>query len=403
MIAVMLTFAIASLSATIIFPILAPLFLDPEQSIIKTSVPANIRSILLGFFLASFPLAQFIFSPICGEFADRRGRKPVFIVTLAFETIGYTLCALAIWWHYLSLFFLGRFLTGLAAGNMSVCLATLADLAETEKKRAQYFSYGAALAGVMFVLGPFIGGKLADGKISLFFNPAFPMWIGAFLGVCNLLVMVFLFKETLKQKCKKAFDPIASIHNVQMALKTGAVRELYVIYFFFLFGWNMLYQFLPALMVQEFQSTISEIGNISALAGGVWIMGTILIHLIARTRLENKYIVFISLLIFSFTTVFIPVPLTMTGFVVLTGVAVFFAGGIWPLFTSAISNAAADGMQGKVLGISQSIQSLSMMLAPFLGGFFLQAHSQVPFVVGAISTLLAAGLLTKTHRIHFKT
>lgn len=399
----MLTFAIGSLSATIIFPILAPLFLDPAESIVKVGVPDNIRAILLGFFLASFPLAQFIFSPLCGELSDKRGRKPIFLITLGLEALGYAFCALAISWHNLSLFFLGRFVTGLAAGNMTVCLATIVDLAGDEKKKVRYFSYGSALAGAMFVLGPFLGGKLADKEVVEFFNPAFPMWVGACLAVCNLLVMLVVFRETIHEKCDKPFDPVAAVHNVQLAFRTGAVRDLYTIYFFFLFGWNMLYQFLPAIMVQEFHSTTSFIGNVSALAGIVWVGGTLLINLLARTRLEAKSIVLVCLLLFSFVTVFIPLPYKINSFLWLTGIAVFCAGGVWPLFTGAISNAADQKIQGKVLGVSQSIQSLSMMMAPFMGGFFLQAHSKVPFAVASLATLLASGLITKTKTTFFQT
>ncbi len=403
LLAVMITFALASLSATIIFPILAPLFLDSGQSLIRENIPPNVRAILLGFFLASFPLAQLIFSPLCGEFSDKKGRKPVFLVTIALEIFGYALCAIAIMWHHLSIFFIGRFFTGLAAGNMTVCLATIVDLAENEKKKVRYFSYGSALAGVMFVLGPFIGGKLADKEISSFFNAAFPMWAGAILATLNLLIMAFLYKETLKEKCDKPFDPLGAFHNLQLAFRTQAVRDLYILYFFFLFSWNMLYQFLPAVLVQEFHSSTSVIGDVSALAGCIWIVGTILINLIARTKIEAKYIVLVSLLIFSFTSVFIPSPNTMRGFLITTGIAVFFAGGIWPLFTGAISNAADQKIQGKVLGLSQSIQSLAMMLAPLIGGFFLQAHSKIPFIVSSISALIAAGLLTKTRRAFFQT
>lgn len=402
LVAVMLTFAIASLSATIIFPILAPLFLDPQYSIVSDIIPKEMRSILLGFFLASFPFAQFLFSPLCGEFADKKGRKPIFLITLALEVIGYFLCGLGIAWRILTLLFIGRLLTGLAAGNMSVCLATIVDLAENEKKKVRYFSYGSALAGVMFVLGPFIGGKLADPTLSTLFSPAFPMWIGMALAVANFFVMLLLFRETLAEKCSLPFDPISAPHNIQLAFKTRAVRDLYAIYFFFLFGWNMLYQFLPAVMVQEFQSSTSWIGDVSALAGLVWILGTFSINLLARTRLQAKSLAFFSLLIFSFVTIFIPMPLSMISFMLVTGVAVFFAGGVWPLFTGAISNAADQKIQGKVLGISQSVQSLSMMLAPLLGGFFLQAHSQVPFAVASISILLSAGLLTKSRRVYFQ-
>ena len=81
---------------------------------------------------------------------------------------------------------------------------------------------------------------------------------------------------------------------------------------------------------------------------------------------------------------------------ILTAIAVFCIGAAWPIFTGAISNAADQGIQGKILGISQSIQSLSMMLAPFFGGFFLQAHSSVPFAISATAALIAAALLTKT-------
>jgi MFS family permease len=83
-------------------------------------------------------------------------------------------------------------------------------------------------------------------------------------------------------------------------------------------------------------------------------------------------------------------------------IGVFFAGGVWPIFTGAISNAAEQSIQGKVLGLSSAIQSLSMMLAPLLGGFFLQVHSQIPFMISAAATLIAILLLFRTKRTHFK-
>ena len=71
-------------------------------------------------------------------------------MTLVLEIIGYVLSGAGIQYHHLSLLFLGRFITGLGAANFSVCLATLADISYDEKSRARYFSYGSAIAGVMF-------------------------------------------------------------------------------------------------------------------------------------------------------------------------------------------------------------------------------------------------------------
>jgi len=394
--AVLTTFAISSLSATIVFPILAPLFLSSTDSIISSSSPQYVRAILLGFFLASFPLAQFLLSPLIGEFADRKGRKQAFLITLMLEVIGYGLAAYGIMKLNLILLFLGRFITGLAAGNMSVCLATIVDLSPNEKTKVKYFSYGSAVVGVMFVLGPFIGGKLSDPTINPLFTKDFPMWIGTGLAVVNLMVMWTLFKETLEVKSEEAFHPMQALNNIALAFRTKQVRDLYIIYFFFLFSWNMIYQFIPALMVEIFSSTSSVIGDVSAMMGLVWILGTISLSFLIHTKLKIKNFLFFAFILFSFTAILIPIPHKLIFFLIIVSISVFFAGAMWPIFTGAISNAADQAIQGKVLGLSQSVQSLSMMLAPFLGGFFLQAHTSVPFAVSAISALIAAGLLTKT-------
>lgn len=397
MIAVLLTFAISSLAATIVFPIFAPLFLSSTESIFAQAIPVSIRSILLGFFLASFPLAQFLFSPIVGEFADRKGRKVAFIITILLEVVGYAIVAMGIEWQHLSLLFIGRFITGAAAANMTICLVTLVDLSPNEKTRIRYFSYGSAVAGVMFVLGPFIGGRLSDPDLSPLFTPSFPMWVGAALALVNFLIMLLLFRETRREETIHPYDPLQSLHNVQTALHTGRVKHLYLTYFFFLFAWNMIYQFMPAVLVEEFGSTSSLIGNISAFMGFVWIVGTICIRLLLHTGLKMHYILLASLVIFALAAFFIPIPKHMLAFLLITATAVFFAGGMWPMFITIISHTVEPSVQGKVMGFTQSIQSFTMMLAPFLGGFLLQAHGTIPFAISALSALIAAALLLKVH------
>jgi|JI9StandDraft_1071089.scaffolds.fasta_scaffold04618_7 DHA1 family tetracycline resistance protein-like MFS transporter len=354
-------------------------------------------SIFFGFFLGAFPLAQFIFAPILGEYADSRGRRRIFLITLIVEVVGYALSGFAIQERHLSLLFMGRFLTGFAAGNMSVCLATLADLSKNEKTRTRYFGLGAAVAGTMFVLGPFLGGKLSDHTLYKYFSLAFPMWVGAFLAFCNLLFVFFFFKETLQEKHKKPLDPISSLHNIQKAFSNKQIQGLYLLYFFFLLGWNMLYQFLPALMVEKFHASSAKIGNLSALMGVIWIVGALALVFLKHAHISKKKLALASLLIFALATIFLPFPDRLSFFVLSSGVAVFCAGMLWPLFTQAISKNVAPEMQGKMLGLSQSVQSLSMALAPFLGGFILQAHNKIPFIVAAGSGLVALILLRKNH------
>lgn len=78
--AIFLTFSLDALSTTIVFPILTPLFLDPERGLFVVGYSPFAKTVFLGICLSIFPLAQFIFSPICGQIADSIGRKRVFFL-----------------------------------------------------------------------------------------------------------------------------------------------------------------------------------------------------------------------------------------------------------------------------------------------------------------------------------
>ena len=70
-------------------------------------------------------------------------------------------------------------------------------------------------------------------------------------------------------------------------------------------------------------------------------------------------------------------------FIVILGMSVVVASFGWPLCAGAISNAASSGMQGKIFGLSQSMQSLAMMIAPLVVAPFLSKSSGVPFYIAA--------------------
>ena len=75
-------------------------------------------------------------------------------------------------------------------------------------------------------------------------------------------------------------------------------------------------------------------------------------------------------------------------FTVIVGVAVFFASFPWPLYASEISHTAPAGVQGQVMGLSQSIQSLAMLIAPIIVGPSLSAHKGLSFILSAFFALV---------------
>ncbi len=99
-------------------------------------------------------------------------------------------------------------------GNLSVAQAAVADVTEPEK-RTRNFGLIGAMFGLGFVLGPYIGGKLASPHVTLlhigglkllttpsWFSAATPFWFAAILSVFNLLIVLTNFPETLKNAQK---------------------------------------------------------------------------------------------------------------------------------------------------------------------------------------------------------
>lgn len=389
------TFAVDNLGATIVFPIFAPLFLEPSQKLISADATLAFKTTMLGIFLGVFPFMQFMFSPIMGEYADHHGRKKALLLTTFLTFLGYALSSFAIHHHSLFWIFLGRMIMGIGAGNLSICLSSLSDLSPSPRKKTRYYSYGSAIAGLTFILGPFVGGKLSDPTVSPLFDSSFPMLIGAGLGLINVFFILFAFSETLENPSKKPFDFIKGLHNIQEALKTKPVRPLYFIYFFYLFSWNIIFLFVPAFVVQNFHLSNSKIGDICALLGICWVFGTGVLHRLFHRSVKTKWVLLGSFFAFSLMVVFIPYFYFLRNFLIVLGGCTAIAGLIWPICTSAISNRAPANIQGKVLGLSQSMLSLTMMLASVVGGLFLQAHSMLPFVFASLSSLIAAAILLR--------
>lgn len=389
--AIFFTFFIDALSWSIVFPIFAPFFLHSKH-LFSPELSIATKTTILGFFLASFSMGQFIGAPLLGEYGDFRGRRKALCLSVFFTCAGFAVSAWGMQQENLYLLFTGRLITGFFAGNMSICLAAIADLHQEESQKIKYFSHLSAISGGSFVLGAFLGGKLSDRSINPLFTPYFPFWIATCLSIGNFLFILFGFRETHSSIKTTKFQLASYFSNIRAALRVKKIKAVYSIYFLFLFAWTILLQFTPVLVVRDFEFTDSNIGDLALFMGICWMLGSGYLSKILRVYWKPLQILEACLLGFTLLCVGIIFPKQIYGVLAVLGGCVVIGGLAWPICTSLISNISPPEMQGKVLGISQSTQSAAMVLAPSVAGLAYQVFEGFPFLVGAAASL-AAGIL----------
>lgn len=386
---VFFTFFIDNLSWSIVFPIFAPFFIDQNDTLFSAEVSIATRTTILGFFLMAFSLGQFLGAPFLGEYADRHGRKKALVFSVFFTFLGFVLTAWSMQIRNLYLLFLGRLITGTFASNMSICLACVSDVSRDEHHRVKNFGRLSVIAGFSFILGAFVGGKLSDPTIDQSFTPNFPLWIAAGLTAINCLFLIFGFQETGIIDKNAPFRFFESFRNIKEALQTEKIKRTYTVYFLFLFAWTMLFQFTPVLVVRKFLFSNSNIGDLALFMGLCWALGSgylnkVLLHYFSPLRI-------LEFCLFGFTLLCLGIVFPSHIYTVLPLLAgcVMIGGLAWPLCTNVISRTAPRHMQGKILGISQSVQSLAMTIAPAIGGLTYHFFLGFPFVLGAVASLAA--------------
>ncbi|MDG4823358.1 MFS transporter [Asanoa sp. WMMD1127] len=153
----------------IVVPVVPALMVD----LTGRSADAVAWSGLLG---SAFGLAQFLTAPLLGRLADRYGRRPVLLASLAclgLDWVGHALTPTV------GLLLVCHAIAGACAGTTTVVNAYVADVTPPERRADAYALVGSAF-GLGFVAGPVLGGLL--GAV----DPRLPFWAAAGLALANV-------------------------------------------------------------------------------------------------------------------------------------------------------------------------------------------------------------------------
>lgn len=343
----------------------------------------------IGLLVASYALAQFIGAPFLGRLSDRFGRRPILLISIAGNAIGFFLLGIA---QNLEMLFLSRILAGFTAANISVAQAYISDVTDVQSRARGLGLIGAAF-GLGFILGPAIGGALSQ------FGYAYPAFAATGLSALNFLLVFSWLKESLTPERRQALNhqqrPPITLKAMLETLRRPYVGPLLHTRFFFGLAFSLFQTIFSLYALERFNLQARDTGYILAYVGVISVL-TQGVFIGKLTRKFNEIqLMFVAILTMAFSLLawgFAPsVPVLL-----ITLLPIAMSGGILnTVINSALSKSVAPIETGGILGLSASLESLTRVIAPSLGTLLLQITSQSygVFIGTAVPGLAASVLL----------
>ncbi|HDX9651034.1 tetracycline resistance MFS efflux pump [Bacillus wiedmannii] len=353
------------------------------------------QALVVTLLTSVYAVCVFFSAPALGVLSDKYGRRPLLLICLFGSAIGYLVFGVggALW-----VLFAGRIIEGITGGSISTIFAYFADIIPP-KQRTKYFGWVSAVVGAGTIIGPTLGGLLAN------FDHSVPLYFGAFITLLNVLYGMKYMPESLdKNNRLKEINVVRLNPFVQLAnilsmknlkwllisafllwIPNGSLQAIFTQFTMDTFSWK------PALIglmfsIMGFQDIISQ----------AFIMPKLLI------KLTDKQIAILGMVSeiigYSFiaaSALFSLYPLLIVG-MLLFG----FGDSIFgPSFNGMLSKSVDSSEQGRVQGGSQSIQALARMIGPIIGGqIYVSLGHAAPAFMGMVLIVVAIAVLYRgTH------
>ena len=348
----------------------------------------HVSGIVVTSLFAVFALFSFFSAPILGAISDRKGRRPVLLISLASSTVGWLIFAFS---NTIFGLFLGRIIDGSAAGNISTAQNYLIDIAKDQKERAKNLGLIGAVFGISFIIGPLVGGVLSTISMKL------PFIVVGIMSLLNTILAYFFLPETHHERSTKklSINPFAPIIK---ALKNKNILPLYIAWLLFGVAISLNQSIFALYIAEEFSWTVIASGFIMALIG-------VIISINQAFAIRSIWLKYFKE---SFLMVWVFIPFSIGYIIMALPFKVAFLSGLVitafgqslmrVIMTSQIIGFSNKEEQGENMGILVSIMSLSMILGPLLGGFVYEAYPSLPFVLAGIILLITFVFIFKTYK-----
>jgi MFS transporter, DHA1 family, tetracycline resistance protein len=355
--------------------------------------------LVTGLLVAIYAAAQLVGAPLLGRLSDRYGRRPLLLVSIFGSFLGFLLLATAEPLSRLAegaalqnnlalgLLFLSRFIDGLTGGNLSIAQAYISDVTDA-KSRAQGLGLIGAAFGLGFIIGPAAGGALSQWGYGV------PALAAAGLSLFNFLSVAFRLPESLSAEKRQAIarQPRAGIspRALWQALQRPLVGPLLYTRFFFALAFSLFQSIFALYALARFNLNSRDTGLVLTYVGflAVLVQGLAVGRLTRRLSENRLILAAVGLMAVSFVGWALAPNLPVL-LIVLAPTSL--AGGVLnTVVNSALTKAVPSVEIGGTLGLASSLESLTRVISPTLGGLLLQNLG--PAAPGLFGALVLAPL-----------
>jgi MFS family permease len=327
---------------------------------------------VVGLLVSLYALCQLIAGPMLGRLSDHMGRRPLLLVSQVGTFIGFLILAYA---HALWVIFLSRAIDGITAGNLSLAQAYISDVTEPENRSKSFALIGIAF-GMGFLIGPGLSGFLSK------YGYQYPIFVAAGLSATSIIATYFLLPAVTPASVDRATPRKFTVFdwgNYVRYFRQPGLGPLLWQFFAFTFAFSMFMSGFALFAERRYAwhgqpFGPQQVGYVYAFLGllGVIIQGGFigrLVKAVGETNLARAGFVLglVGLVGLGFTY---SIPLLL----VAAAVASSGTGIIRPTVTSLITQKAGRSEQGVILGLTQSLNSISAIAAPALAGFLIDHH-----------------------------
>ncbi len=345
---------------------------------------------VVGLLVSTYAFCQLIAGPILGRMSDRSGRRPLLLVSQVGTFIGFLILAYA---GSLWVIFLSRIIDGLTAGNLSLAQAYISDVTKPEERAKSFGIIGIAF-GLGFLVGPAISGFLSQ------FSYQLPIFAAAALSATSIVATYFL----LPNNAPDSSGDTSARRLTLLDWRTYAgyfrrpeLAPLLWQFFAFAFAFSLFISGFALFAERRYtwggeRFGPKQVGYVYAFVGflGIILQGGLigrLVKAVGETKLVRggflAAAIGFALLGFTYS-----IPLLL----VVSALATIGTGALRPALTSLITQKASRAEQGAVLGLNQSLMSISAIIAPFIGGLLID-HGLLAVWALTAAVVSAIGLL----------